>query len=278
MDDVFKALADPSRRQLLDSLNRHNGQTLRELCGGLEMARQSVTKHLDVLEAAGLVVTERRGREKLHYLNAAPIHDIADRWIGRYHRERAGALADLKRALEENAMRQTEFVYVTWIRCTPEELWRAITEPAFTLRYWGAGLQSDWKPGSPVLWQDGSDQPFRDMDQVVLEADPPRRLSYTWHNYQPEHAAYFGWSDEYLAQLVKEPRSMVTFEIEPAGASCKLTVTHDGFEADTEMLRAVSGRNPKSGGWPEILSNLKTLLETGEVLDPAAAEGAAAAG
>ena len=264
MDEIFKALADPSRRQLLDRLNARNGQTLGQLCAGLEMARQSVTKHLAVLEAAGLVTTLRRGREKLHYLNAAPINDIADRWMDRYGRERARALADLKQALEEGAMSQTEFVYVTYIRTTPEQLWRALTDPAFTHRYWGAGLVSDWKPGSRVLWQDAPDAEPRDMDQVVLEADPYRRLSYTWHNYQPEHAEFFGWSGEYFAGLVKEKRSKVTFELEPHGATVKLTVIHDGFQADTEMLQAVSGRKKESGGWPEIIANLKTLLETGE--------------
>src|SRR5204862_5432419 len=108
-------------RQLLDLLHDLNGQTLRELCSELDMARQSVTKHLAVLEAAELVTTQRRGREKLHYLNAAPINDIADRWIGRY-RERARALADLKRALEDTTMPQTDFVYTTHIRTTPEQL------------------------------------------------------------------------------------------------------------------------------------------------------------
>src|SRR5688500_5315354 len=101
MDEVFKALADPSRRRLLDSLNARNGQTLRHLCAGLDMARQSVSKHLAVLEAAGLVTTVRRGREKLHYLDAAPINAITERWIHRYDRERAHALADLKTALEQ---------------------------------------------------------------------------------------------------------------------------------------------------------------------------------
>ena len=100
MDAVFKALADPSRRQLLDRLNARSGQSLRELCDGLSMARQSVTKHLAVLEAAGVVTTSRRGREKLHFLNAAPINDIAERWMDRYDRARAEALADLKRGLE----------------------------------------------------------------------------------------------------------------------------------------------------------------------------------
>src|SRR3954464_14951659 len=88
MDEVFRALADPSRRRLLDSLNERSGQTLRELCAGLDMARQSVSKHLTVLEEAGLVASVRRGREKLHYLNAGPINAIADRWISQYDRER----------------------------------------------------------------------------------------------------------------------------------------------------------------------------------------------
>lgn len=266
MDAIFKALADPSRRELLDRLNRRNGQTLRELCADLDMARQSVTKHLAVLEDAGLVATEWRGREKLHWLNAAPIHDIADRWIDRYHRERVRALADLRDALEDRAMSRNEFLYTTYIRTTPEALWRALTDPAFTFRYWGAGLVSDWKVGSPILWQDEPGGEARDMDQVVLESDPPRRLAYTWHNYQPEHARHFGWSDEYLAELQAEPRAKVSFTIEPMGAMVKLTVLHDGFDRDTEMLRALSGRNPRTGGWPEILANLKTLLETGETM------------
>src|SRR5262252_3562244 len=101
MDGVFRALADPGRRRLLDSLNVRNGQTLRELCGELDMARQSVSKPLAVLEAANLATPVRRGREKLHYLNAAPINEIGERWITRYERERVEALADLKRALED---------------------------------------------------------------------------------------------------------------------------------------------------------------------------------
>jgi DNA-binding transcriptional ArsR family regulator len=101
MDAVFKALGDGSRRRLLDGLNNHNGQTLRELCAGLEMTRQAASKHLAVLEAANLITTVRRGREKLHYLNAVPINDIAERWIGQYDQERVRALADLKHALED---------------------------------------------------------------------------------------------------------------------------------------------------------------------------------
>ena len=100
MDAVFKALADASRRQLLDSLHARNGQTLNELCGQLDMTRQAVTKHLVLLEDANLVVAQRRGREKLHYLNPVPINDIADRWIGKYERHRLSALAELKKGLE----------------------------------------------------------------------------------------------------------------------------------------------------------------------------------
>src|SRR6202789_1721084 len=143
-DEVFRALADPSRRLLLDSLNERNGQTLRELGSRLDMARQSVSKHLAVLEAANLVTTVRRGREKHHYLNAAPINEIAERWITRYDQERVRALSDLKRALEETPMEKPEFVYTTYIRTTPERLWQALTEPSFTRRWWQTTFETEW--------------------------------------------------------------------------------------------------------------------------------------
>ncbi|MBK1782782.1 ArsR/SmtB family transcription factor [Prauserella cavernicola] len=276
MDAVFKALADPSRRALLDRLRADNGQSLRELSVGLDMSRQAVTKHLAVLEAANLVSAVRTGRQRLHYLNAAPISDISQRWIGHYDRDRIHALADLKLVLEGSPMSHTsavdstvapEFVHTSYIRTTPEQLWRALTEPEFTRRYWGGtALRSDWTPGSPVLWQHGPDQEFRDIGGEVLEADPYRLLSYRWHNYQPEHAEHFGWSAERLAELREEPLSVVTFTLEPAGQNVKLTVVHNGFAGETEMLRTVSGANERSGGWPELLSSLKTLLETGEPL------------
>jgi uncharacterized protein YndB with AHSA1/START domain len=100
----------------------------------------------------------------------------------------------------------------------------------------------------------------------VLEAEPFRRLSYSWHNYQPEHAELFGWSAERLAELRKEPRSKATFEIEPVEGAVKLTVIHDGFAPGSEMLEACSGRKPESGGWPQLLADLKSLLETGRTL------------
>src|SRR6185436_10079160 len=155
MDEVFKALADPSRRLLLDNLNARNGQNLQELCAGLSMARQSVSKHLAVLEDANLITTVWRGREKLHYLNAEPINAIADRWITQYDRARVQTLADLKIALETEPMsNSTDFVYTTYIRTTPERLWQAITDPAFSHRFMGHAMVSDWNKGSTYVWDE----------------------------------------------------------------------------------------------------------------------------
>src|SRR4051794_18455732 len=259
IDEVFRALADPSRRRLLDRLNERNGQTLRSLCGGLDMARQSVSKHLAVLEAAGLVTTVRRGREKLHYLNAAPIGDIGERWITRYDRDRVEALADLKRALEDPTVDHPTFVYTTYIRTTPERLWQALTDPAFTRRYWGATFQTDWAPSSTMRW-DQRGVTTADPEQVVIEAEPPRRLSYTWHTFSPELADALDLTEEARERLTAEPRSKVTFELEPLGELVKLTVLHDGFAPGSLVAPMVSQ------GWPRVLSNLKTLLETGETL------------
>ncbi len=265
MDAVFKALADPTRRRLLDLLNARNGQTLHELHEGLDMSRQAAAKHLRVLEDAGLVATWRRGREKVHHLNAAPVNEIADRWLGTF-RGRAQALADITRALEDSAVSDTRFVYVTYVTTTPEALWEALTEPVFIRRYFGGGgPSSDWQVGSKVLWQMDAEDPVHDWDQRVLECEPHRRLAYSWHSYQPEMAAMFGWSDERLAELRREPVSKVSFEIEQLGKACKLTVVHDDFVPDSEMLQGISE------GWPGILSDLKSLLETGRTVSEAAA-------
>lgn len=293
MDEVFRALADPSRRQLLDALNARNGQSQRELCATLTMARQSVSKHLAVLLAANLVTTSWRGREKLHFLNAEPINAIADRWIGQYDRERVRALADLKFALEESSPPESgstesgstesasteserspmstssatqtatsSFTYTTFISSTPEQLWRALTEPAFTRRYWGQELRSSWEIGAPIL-QGFGDGEFTDQGQRVLEYQPHSRLSYSWHSLQPEHAEHFGWSDTEFAEYRREQQSRVTFDIEPAGdGKVKLTVVHDELTENGMMYRAISGQLAGSGGWPELLSDLKTLLES----------------
>jgi DNA-binding transcriptional ArsR family regulator/uncharacterized protein YndB with AHSA1/START domain len=257
MDEIFKALADPSRRELLDRLNDRNGQTLRELCSGLDMARQSVSKHLAVLEAANLVTTVRRGREKLHYLNAAPINDMSERWINRYDQERVQALADLKRALEETPMEKPSFAYTTYIKTTPERLWQALTDPAFTERYWNTTFETDWKVGSTMTWHNRG-LTITHPEQVVLESEPYRRLSYTWHTFTPEFAdVHEELTAEVVDKAAAERRSKVTFEIEPLDELCKLTVVHDGFEPGSTVLELIGG------GWPRVLSDLKTLLETG---------------
>jgi len=261
MDEVFKALSDPSRRRLLDRLNISNGQTLRELCAGLDMARQSVSKHLAILEHANLVTTVRRGREKLHYLNAAPISEIAERWINRYDQHRVDALTDLKKALEGTTMDKPEFVYTTYIRTSPEQCWRGLTDPAFTRRYWGLAYESDWQAGSAFSVKlDKNDVTIADQAQVILESDPYRRLSYAWHTFTQEWAAAYGISEENRAKFAAEPRSKVTFDIEPLGDYVRLTVVHDGFEPDSAVLTGIRA------GWPLLISSLKSLLETGEVL------------
>ncbi|MEV6650285.1 SRPBCC domain-containing protein [Streptomyces sp. NPDC051219] len=262
MDEVFKALADSGRRRLLDSLNARNGQTLRELCSELDMARQSVSKHLALLEGANLVTTAWRGREKLHYLNAEPINATAERWISRYDRGRVHALADLRHALENAPMDSNAFVYVTYIRTTPEKLWQGLTDPAFTRRYWGLEFATDWQTGSAMSWE-GEGMKTSDPGQVILESSPYRRLSYTWHTFTPEWAKAAGVDDETLAKIAVEPRSKVTFDIEPAGETVKLTVVHDGFEPGGTVRTMIQE------GWPALLSSLKTLLETGDTLpDP----------
>ncbi|HTX45439.1 MAG TPA: metalloregulator ArsR/SmtB family transcription factor [Solirubrobacteraceae bacterium] len=260
IDEVFRALADPSRRRLLDSLNARNGQTLRELCAEMEMARQSVSKHLAVLEAANLVTTLWRGREKLHYLNAAPINAISERWIDRYDQPRVDALADLKQALENPTMQKPSFVYTTYIHTTPERLYQALTDPAFTKRYWDVTFDTDWTVGSAMVW-DNHGAIIDDPEQVVLEAEPGRRLSYTWHTFTPELGSAIDVGAELLAALAAEPRSKVTFDIEPAGDAVRLTVVHDDFEPGSKVAESVSG------GWPIVIAKLKTLLETGETLN-----------
>ena len=156
-------------------------------------------------------------------------------------------------------MEKPTFVYNTYINTTPEQLWKALTEPAFTKRYWNTALESDWKVGSTITW-DNHGVRIADPAQVVLESDPFRRLSYSWHTFTPELGAHFGFSDELQATLAGEPRSKVTFDIEQDGPIVKLTVTHDGFEPGSTMIQMISE------GWPHILSDLKTLLETGQTL------------
>jgi DNA-binding transcriptional ArsR family regulator/uncharacterized protein YndB with AHSA1/START domain len=269
IDEVFKALADATRRQLLDTLHARGGLNLRELCAGVDMARQSVSKHLAILEAAGLVATVRDGREKLHFVNAAPINEIAERWISQYDQHRVDALSDLKRALESTDMTTNDtttkdtttpsFVYKTYIKTTPEALFRALTEPAFTQRYWRLSFDTDWQVGSTMTWENNG-VTIADPEQVVLEYDPYRRLAYTWHTFTPELGAKLDMDEELTAALGAEPRSKVTFDLEPEGSMVLLTVVHDGFPEASRFVELVGN------GWPRVLSDLKTFLETGAVL------------
>jgi uncharacterized protein YndB with AHSA1/START domain/DNA-binding transcriptional ArsR family regulator len=257
VDDVFRALADPTRRSLLDELFKQDGQTLSALEQRLPMTRFGVMKHLKVLEQAGLVTTKRHGREKLHFLNPVPIRLVHDRWVSKYAEPWAATLTGLKRQIEEvpemdeNSSGKrpwtalpSEKVFEIYIRATPERVWEAITDPQLRERYtFGAGAISEWSPGSRYELRHPRGGCLAEGEN--LEVDPPRRLVQTFTAL---------WSDE----VKSEGQSRVTWEIEAVGDSCRLTVTHD-------QLR--EGVNSEIyGGWPQILSGLKTLLETGESL------------
>jgi uncharacterized protein YndB with AHSA1/START domain len=246
MDGVFKALADPTRRRLLDRLREHNGQTLSELCDRLGMTRQSVTQHLAVLETANLISSVRRGREKLHYLNPVPIHDLQNRWIAAFEQPRLAALETVRRRSEDAMTDKPTFVYVTYIDSTPERVWQALTDADLTAAYWGHSNVSDWQKGSRWEHRRTDGTGLADVVGVVLESDPPRRLVNTWALPGP------GEPDVGTS-------SRVTFDIEPYGEIVRLTVTHENLTDDADRTEAAAG-------WAAVLSNLKTLLETGKVL------------
>ncbi len=255
MELVFRALADPSRRRLLDALHRRDGRTLKQLEEVLEMTRFGVMKHLRVLEAAGLVVTHRAGREKLHYLNPVPIRLVHDRWIRKYQVPVVARMANLKQRLEGTPMSAPHHVYEVYIRTTPEALWSAITDPEQTRQYfYGTAVRSTWKKGATIehVHADGNVA----LSGRILEIDPPRRLVTT---FVAEH--------DDVAR--KDRPSRVTWEIEPRGDTCLLRVTHDDFDGETKTWHSVRL------GWNPVLSGLKTLLETGRPLQigPAPARG-----
>ncbi len=238
---MFKALADPTRRSLLDELFVRDGQSLVRLEERFPMTRFGVMKHLKLLEEAGLVVTARRGREKLHFLNPVPIRLVHDRWVSKYAEPWAAGLAGLREELE----RPMEKLFEIYIKTTPERLWEAITDPEIRSKYnFGAAVTSEWTPGARIHLESGGPDTLL-ADGEVLEADPPRRLV---------HTMVALWSPE----VERERTSRVTWEIEPVGDSCRLLVTHDQMRegANSEIY----------GGWPMILSGLKTWLESGELL------------
>jgi uncharacterized protein YndB with AHSA1/START domain/DNA-binding transcriptional ArsR family regulator len=244
-DRVFKALGDPTRRLLLDLLRERNGQTLNELCSHVDMARQSVTQHIDLLREANLVGTVRRGRERVHYLNPVPLHDIQERWVGKFERPRLRELRAIKQRAEEAQMAdKPSYLYVTYIQASPEQVWQALTDADLTARFWGHSNVSDWEVGSG--WEhrrtDGSG--IADVVGTVLEAQPPTRLVMTFAapGADPDQAP-----------------SRVTFAIEPHEQIVRLTVLHEDLADESEYQAA-------SAGWPAVLANLKSLLETGDTL------------
>ncbi len=264
MDEVFRALADPTRRSLLDELFELDGQTLGQLEQRLPMTRFGVMKHLKVLEEARLVTTKRRGREKLHFLNPVPIRLVHDRWVSKYAEPWVATLSGLKQRIEEEHKMDTQTeidthssgkrpwtagptdkVFEIYIKTTPERLWEAITDDEARRKYsFGVGIRSDWTPGSSIeSFQAGAGIAIGEGE--ILEVEPPLRLVHSFRAV---------WSDE----VKREGTSRVTWEIEPVGDSCRLTLTHDRLRenANSELY----------GGWPMILSGLKTLLETGETL------------
>lgn len=246
-DRVFKALADPTRRLLLDRLFERDGRTLGELVAEVAMTRFGVMKHLGVLEDAGLIVTRRSGREKLHHLNPVPIRLVHDRWVSKFAEPWVAALSELKHELEARTM---ERVFEIYIKTTSERLWDAITDPEKRRIYhFGAGIATDWAVGSRYEARSDTARahgaPELLWEGENLEVDPPHKLVQSFRAL---------WSDEVRSMGV----SRVTWQIDPVGDSCRLVVTHDELPegADAQLY----------GGWPMVLSGLKTYLETGEAL------------
>lgn len=237
MEKVFKALSDSSRRDLLDRLFRDDGQTLSELCRNQKMSRQAMSRHLSVLEEAGLVVTKWRGREKLHYLNTVPLGEISERWIEKFEQARIASLRALKTGLETKMTDKT-FVYSIFIEAEIEKVFEALTNPEFTESYWaGRRIESGWKVGDEVKLMTGKGNEY-ELSGEVLAYDKPDHLSYTWqHVADPTGAA-----------------STVQFELSEMGGSTKLTVTHKPLPQE-DMARQ---------GWVAILSSMKSYLETGQ--------------
>lgn len=256
MDDstapAFRALADPSRRLLLDRLFERDGQTLGELTTHLpDMTRFGVMRHLDVLEEAGLISTRKAGREKRHFLNPVPIRRIHDRWISKYAAPVIGTMSAIKDHLEAPPMavppdETLDHVYSIYINADPERVWRAITDGAETAQYYyGTIVNSDWKVGSRVSYDypDGTVA----ADGEVLACDPPRRLEMTF---------LARWDPEVEA----EGPIRHVWELEAEDGATKLTVTQKGIKAGSKTAASFGS------GIMWIVSGLKTFVEGGRTV------------
>lgn len=240
MDELFRALSDPTRRALLDALNVEDGQSLSSLESKFCMSRFGVAKHLKLLEDAGIVVVRKVGREKLHFLNAAPVREMYARWMQKYIVEQAGDRLGLRDYTEGKMM---SVVYESYIRTSPQALWQALTDPEMRRKYqFGLNVVSDYRPGSDYT---ASGQGRLVFSGTIVEADPPWRLVTTYSAH---------WS----AEVETYGPSRVVIDIEKIEDTCRLVLTHDDLPR---------GASPQLyGGWPMVLSGLKTLLETGDIL------------
>jgi DNA-binding transcriptional ArsR family regulator/uncharacterized protein YndB with AHSA1/START domain len=246
MDTIFKALNDPARRALLDSLRRRDGQTLGELEEQFDMTRFGVMKHLKVLEEAHLIVTRRQGRFKYHYLNALPLQEMLDRWVAPFLQPQARALSDLKSRLErENRMGKPDFMMQTFIRCTQDALWDALTRADQMAVYHFAcsEVHGDALPGNVTRFvrPDGADM----LKQVTTEMDPKSRIAMTFEPVWMGEGAH---------------NSHVVYLIEPQGEVCKLTIEHYDIAVGQEGF---------AEGWARLAASLKSYLETGTPLKAA---------
>jgi uncharacterized protein YndB with AHSA1/START domain/DNA-binding transcriptional ArsR family regulator len=250
-NEIFKALADPSRRILLDLLHASDGRTLNDLCVPLDMSRFGVMKHLNVLEEAGLITTRKVGREKLHYLNAVPIRRIYDRWVSKYAEPWAIGLSNLQYELERDTTMDNKPLQVNRIaiKANPEQVWQALTDPAKTSKFWfNCVIRSNWEAASPFELWSGEE---KRAEGVILAIDPPRKLVMSWR---------FAYLAE-VPEAVNDAPSRITWEIDPhpdlAGVTL-VTVVHDEFEHAVHTARILEN------GLPIVLSGMKTFLETGE--------------
>ena len=249
MDEVFRAIGDPSRRLLLDKLFEHDGQTLGELCAHLPgMTRYGVMNHLRILEEAELVTTLKQGRSKYHYLNPIPIRLVHDRWISRYAEPRVGAITGIKAHLEagEQTMDKPVHIYKTYIRATADAVWDAITNPEMTVQYfYGTRVDSTWEVGSSMNYHYPDGTPA--SEGHILSIDAPKRIEFMFHAL---------WDDELKAEgPVRE-----VWALTELNGMVELTIELYDVAEDSKTLAEFSN------GFPYIVAGMKSLLETGEAL------------
>jgi DNA-binding transcriptional ArsR family regulator/uncharacterized protein YndB with AHSA1/START domain len=241
MDTIFKALADPARRTLLDSLRRTDGQTLSDLQGQLDMTRFGVMKHLGVLEEAGLIVTRKRGRFKYHYLNALPLQQAIDRWIEPLLvKPAARAVLDLKTQLEgPGTMTKPDFVMQTFIETTHDRLWDALTRGDLAAQYHFAcqKVEGDLTEGARQRFILPDGNPMLELD--VTQIDPKSRIEMTFTPH------FFGPG---------APASRCVYLLEQQGPAMKLTIEH---------YNVPNGQEGVAEGWARLASALKSYLEVG---------------